>query len=53
MELVLEFVKSVVVLDHLMGRRFCIDAVLDVGMDGSFVPRRAQRAALPFMKGSV
>ena len=53
MELVLEFVESVVVRHDFVGRRLGVDAVLDVRVDGSFVPRRAQRAALPFMKSSV
>ena len=52
MELVLEFVGSVVVRHDLMGRRFRIDPSLDVRVDRSFVPRTTKHAALPFVESS-
>ena len=53
MELVLEFVESVVVRHDFMGRRFRIDAVLDVRVHRAFIPRTTKHAALPFMESSV
>ena len=53
MELVLALMERVVVRHDFVGRRLGVDAVLDVRVDRALVPRRAQHAALPFMKRSV
>ena len=53
MELVLALMERVVVLNNLVGGRFCVDPRLDVRVHGPLIPRRAQHAALPFMKCSV
>ena len=52
MELVLALMERVVVRHDFVGGRLRVDPSLHVRVHRSFVPRRAQHAALPFMKSS-